>query len=299
MLTCYHFQSNSWARPCSIRLRVSACDTVFQRRLEEKRRRYKPATYKLTSLPKPYSFSQFDYCNCLLIGAPSSVIQPLQKTHPHCTSSSPLYNSSAKLHWLPFSECIKYKASTAYGMEISAKETKLMTNNTSGINTEIKMNGQKLETVTSFKYLGSVITDEGSKPEILSRIAQTTAALTRLKPVWIDKSISLNSKITIDVAWKFPTHWDLLAFRGQTWVLCVLACWFFSGEGGRSSSASHGHFQCLLLENFMLWQCSLLTGSTSSLGCTQSGCSVVHLGYAMSIFWMPCDNQKYSSTQDH
>ncbi|WP_294118168.1 reverse transcriptase domain-containing protein, partial [Thiolapillus sp.] len=86
------------------------------------------------------------------------------------------------------------KASTAYGMEISAEKTKLMANNTSGINTEIKVNGQKLETVTSLKYLGSVITDEGSKPEILSRIAQTTAALTRLKSVWIDKSISLSSK---------------------------------------------------------------------------------------------------------
>ena len=67
-------------------------------------------------------------------------------------------------------------------MEISAEKTKL-TNNASGIN----LNGQKLETVTSFKYLGSVITDEGSKPEILSRIAQTTAALTRLKPVWNDR----------------------------------------------------------------------------------------------------------------
>ena len=91
-------------------------------------------------------------------------------------------------------ECLD-KASTAYCMEISTKETKLMTNNTSGINTEIKVNGQKLETVTSFKYLGSVLTDEGSKPEILSRIAQTTAALTRLKPVWNDRSISLSSKI--------------------------------------------------------------------------------------------------------
>ena len=75
------------------------------------------------------------------------------------------------------------KASTASGMEISAEKTKLITNKISGINTEIKVNGQKLETVTSFKYLGSVITDEGSKTEILSRIAQTTAALTRLKPV--------------------------------------------------------------------------------------------------------------------
>ena len=36
------------------------------------------------------------------------------------------------------------KASSAYGMEISAEKTKLMSNNTSGINTEIKVNGQNL-----------------------------------------------------------------------------------------------------------------------------------------------------------
>ena len=82
-------------------------------------------------------------------------------------------------------------------MEISAEKTKLMTNNTSGIITEMKVNAQKLETVTSFKYLGSVITDEGSKPEILSKIAQTIAALTRLKPIWNDRSISLSSKIRL------------------------------------------------------------------------------------------------------
>ena len=46
------------------------------------------------------------------------------------------------------------KASTAYGMGISAEKTKMMKNNTSGINTEMEVNGQKLETVTSFKYLG-------------------------------------------------------------------------------------------------------------------------------------------------
>ena len=40
------------------------------------------------------------------------------------------------------------KAPTAYGMEISAEKTKLMTNNTSGINTEIKVNGQRVETVS-------------------------------------------------------------------------------------------------------------------------------------------------------
>ena len=44
-------------------------------------------------------------------------------------------------------------------MEITAEKTKTMTNNISGINTEINVNGRKLETITSFKYLGSVITD--------------------------------------------------------------------------------------------------------------------------------------------
>ena len=86
------------------------------------------------------------------------------------------------------------KASTAYGMKINAEKTTLMINNTIGINKEIKVNGQKLESVTSLKYRGSVVSDDGSKPEILSRLAQTTAALTRLKPVWNDRSISLTSK---------------------------------------------------------------------------------------------------------
>ena len=72
-----------------------------------------------------------------------------------------------------------------------------MANNTSGTNKEIKVNGQKLETVTSFKYLGSVINDEGSKPEILSRIAQAIAALTKLKPVLYNRSISLSPKVRL------------------------------------------------------------------------------------------------------
>ena len=70
-----------------------------------------------------------------------------------------------------------------------------MTNNTSSINKEIKVNGRELETVTSFNYLGSVVSEKGSKPKILSRIAQTTATLTRLKPVQNKRNISLSSKI--------------------------------------------------------------------------------------------------------
>ena len=82
-------------------------------------------------------------------------------------------------------------------MEISAEKTKLMTNNTKGISLDVRIGGQKLETVQSFRYLGSVVTDEGSKQEILSRIAQTIGALTKLKTIWKDKNIALSSKIRL------------------------------------------------------------------------------------------------------
>ena len=45
-------------------------------------------------------------------------------------------------------------------MEISAEKTEII-DNTSGINKETKVNGRKLVTVASFKYLSSVISDEG------------------------------------------------------------------------------------------------------------------------------------------
>ena len=52
-------------------------------------------------------------------------------------------------------------------------------------------------TETSFKYLGAVVSDDSSKPEVLSRIAQATAALTKLKPIWKDNNISLGSKVKL------------------------------------------------------------------------------------------------------
>ena len=82
-------------------------------------------------------------------------------------------------------------------MEINAEKTKLMTNIANGIQREIMVKGQKLGTVTNFKYLGAVVSDDGSKPEVLSRIAQATAALTKVKYIWRDNNISLLSKVKL------------------------------------------------------------------------------------------------------
>ena len=80
------------------------------------------------------------------------------------------------------------EASTAYGMQISAVKTQLMKNNTSGISTDITIDNKKLETVRSFKHLGAILSDEVSKPEVLCRIAQITAAVTERKVIWNDKN---------------------------------------------------------------------------------------------------------------
>ena len=72
-----------------------------------------------------------------------------------------------------------------------------MANSANGIRRELKVKGQKLGIVISFKYLGAVVSDDGSKPEVLSRIAQANAALTKLKPIWRDNNISLGSKVMV------------------------------------------------------------------------------------------------------
>ena len=43
--------------------------------------------------------------------------------------------------------------SAAYGMQISAEKTKLMTNDTNGISTNIMISDVKLDFVNSFKYM--------------------------------------------------------------------------------------------------------------------------------------------------
>ena len=72
--------------------------------------------YAAQTLVTSYILSWLDYCNCLLMGAPSSVIQPLQKVQnfaarlilmvPRHHHSTPLLE---KLHWLPISERINTK----------------------------------------------------------------------------------------------------------------------------------------------------------------------------------------------
>ena len=61
---------------------------------------------------------------------------------------------------------------TACGMEVSTEKDKIMINRMNNISADISMCGQKLEEVTSFKYLGATLCkDSTCSAEVLIRIA--------------------------------------------------------------------------------------------------------------------------------
>ncbi len=100
---------------------------------------------------------------------------------------------------------------------LTLKNTKLMNSKINGMHKEIKASGQKLQTVTNFKFLGAIISDAGSKAEIVSRIAQCTAAMTILKPIWNDQNITLRSKVrhmrTIIIS--------IILYACETWSITI------------------------------------------------------------------------------
>ena len=90
---------------------IKICHTAY---FELKRRFLTEDATK--TLVTSYILSRLDYCNCLFMGTPNSVVQPLHKIQnfaarlvllaPRHHHSTPLLE---KLHWLHISEHIKYK----------------------------------------------------------------------------------------------------------------------------------------------------------------------------------------------
>ena len=110
-----------------------------------------------------------------------------------------------------------------------------MTNHTNGNSTDITVDNKKLATVRSFKYLGDILLDEGSKPEVLSRITQINAAVTKLKVIWNDKNIAISSKIR------------LIIFLAMSIFFCVCKTWTIKVDIERRIQALEMRCFCKLL----------------------------------------------------
>ena len=66
-----------------------------------------------------------------------------------------------------------------------------------------------------FSYLGAIISEEGSKTEILTRAAQTAAAMAKLKTIWRDNNITLRSKVKLLHA---PIY-SIFLYACESWTL--------------------------------------------------------------------------------
>ncbi|XP_072018233.1 uncharacterized protein [Amphiura filiformis] len=86
------------------------------------------------------------------------------------------------------------------------------------MNEAVAISEKRLGRVTSFKYLGTIISDGGSKPEMLSRITQTASAMAKLKPLWNDKNILLGSKIKLMRTLAISIS-RLFLYACETWTL--------------------------------------------------------------------------------
>ena len=73
-----------------------------------------------------------------------------------------------------------------------------MTNSASSFQREIKITEQKLITKQASNISEQFFSDNGSSSELLSRIAQATPFLTKLKPIiWRGNNISVGSKVKL------------------------------------------------------------------------------------------------------
>ena len=73
---------------------------------------------------------------------------------------------------------------TAHGLEVSTEKRKILTNSTNNGIADVSMNGPNLEEVTSFKYLGATLCEDGThSAKVRIRIASATAAMARVNRI--------------------------------------------------------------------------------------------------------------------
>ena len=103
-----------------------------------------------------------------------------------------------------------------YRMEVSTEKSKIMTNSTNNNSADISTNGQKLEEVTSFTYLGATVSEGGPcSAEVRVKIASATAAMARLNRIWRNSTISFASKFKL---YKSLVT-SILLYGCETWTM--------------------------------------------------------------------------------
>ena len=100
------------------------------------------------------------------------------------------------------------------GLKINTSKTKIMRMNTKA-RTDITVNGNPLENVDEFKYLGSMLTtDNNIEKEISTRIAMASAAFNKMSQIWKSQEYSVPTKLKL---YKSNVR-SVLLYGAETWL---------------------------------------------------------------------------------
>ena len=84
-------------------------------------------------------------------------------------------------------------------------------------NPNIIIQNENIKTVNHFKYLGSIIDEQGSRKEILARAAQVNQVCSNLKVIWNDRHIRLGYKLRL----MNSLVTSIFLYACETWTIMV------------------------------------------------------------------------------
>ena len=107
------------------------------------------------------------------------------------------------------------KTSEEYGLFLNVKKTKVMICG-GNMDQHVEADGEDIEIVNTFNFLGSLIVDEGgSSQEIRRRLAMARASAIALTEIWKDRGISRATKKNIMDALVFP----IATYGAEIWTV--------------------------------------------------------------------------------
>jgi hypothetical protein len=108
------------------------------------------------------------------------------------------------------------EVSKEYGLEISIKKTKVMVVSKTREAVQITCNGELLEQVEAFRYLGALIVDTGDgSREIRARLGMARTAMGSLDCLWKDRSVGDLLKRRVMEA----MVWSVALYGSEAWTL--------------------------------------------------------------------------------
>ncbi|CAF1621865.1 unnamed protein product, partial [Adineta ricciae] len=102
------------------------------------------------------------------------------------------------------------------GLLINIKKTKTMVFGAKNIDKQVEVNGQHIENIEEFEYLGSLLTwDNNCSKEIKRRINKANGAMASMKHMWATGKLTIESKIKLLKTCVF----SVLLYASETWTL--------------------------------------------------------------------------------